>query len=84
MNWQWTDYAYKNELRIIGWEKGAVFPKDKFMPKKLPHNVLKVMVNPRIDSYNQFIAREGTTDDDEEDLTGLVHIISWTEGMQLK
>lgn len=84
MNWQWTDYAYKNELRIISWEKGAVFPKDKFMPKKLPHNVLKVMVNPRIDSYNQFIAREGTTDDDEEDLTGLVHIISWTEGMQLK
>ena len=86
MNWSWMTHAYKNELRIVGWGKGIIFPKEQFAPKKLTHNALKAMVNPRIDSYKRFLERKNLEDSDdelEEDLTGLVHIVSWTKGTSL-
>ncbi|KAF8957684.1 hypothetical protein BDZ97DRAFT_1924303 [Flammula alnicola] len=79
MSWSWTDFAYKNELRIMGWGKGTPFPKDAFDPKHLKVKPLKNMVQPRIVSYEQFLEREDPQDDDEEDLDGVVHIVSWTE-----
>lgn len=48
MTWSWTDYAYKQELRIIGREKDVPFPKKQFDPKKISHETLKRMVKPGI------------------------------------
>lgn len=81
MNWSWTDFAFKCQLRLVGWAKNAAFPKDHFAVKTLKQGPLKSMVKPCMILLERSAGREDEDSDIEDDLAPqIVHIESWTEG----
>ncbi|EDR11188.1 uncharacterized protein LACBIDRAFT_324774 [Laccaria bicolor S238N-H82] len=84
MNWSWTDFAFKNEVTIIGWGLVNEFPCEGFTLKGKGKGeaFFQWIVQSRVDEYKWKRGRQ-VSDDEEIDMDSslkspYVRIVSWT------
>lgn len=85
MNWSWTDFAFRNEVTILGWGLVDDFPREGFSLKGKGKGeaFFQRIVQSRITEYKRKGSKLSADEEEgDEDLviSPYVRIVSWTPG----